>query len=107
MITIYHQDTEGKQYKPLPENLDESDAQDVVLSVVSRLKKIISERIPVIDVPFSQRAENVLKRHHIHTLGELSEWPKRGFHGAGNKTHDEFRTELKRVGLPLPAALLI
>jgi hypothetical protein len=102
MVTLYEQHTEGATHHALDfEAIDESTAQGLVFVLVRLLKLVMGARTPIAVLAFSVRAENVLKRSHILTLQELSDW-SRTFPGAGTKTFLEFKRALDGHALPYP-----
>ena len=103
MLTLYERKTEGHLYHEV-EECSLTQWRQILAGLHAAGLVILAETMPVRKCLFSVRAENVLTRSQITTLGQLSAWPKQ-FPGAGRKTLEEFRAALAFHHLPYPGAV--
>lgn len=102
---LFEIQTESPQFQEVELSaLPDHAVVQILARLTKTLKRELGARTTIEQIPFSNRAMNVLRRSHIRTMRELSEW--RGeFDQAGSKTYEEFRRELERAGLPYPPAI--
>lgn len=63
----------GETVRPLPDNLTEQEAREIVLQVASFMRLMIYDRPWSDALLLSVRAQNALRRHEVRTVGEVAQ----------------------------------